>query len=99
MQRVVDAHHDVRRRDQLAEAFGRERRDLGERLARDQLRRELAGDRDRDLDRLGFEPRLDRREAARQRCERLARSARARRRCGARRPSVPSLSAAAKPSR
>ena len=36
VQRVVDAHHDMRRRDQLPEAFGGERRDLGERLARDQ---------------------------------------------------------------
>ena len=36
-----------------AEGFGGERGNLGERLARDQLGRELAGDRDRDFHRFG----------------------------------------------
>ena len=48
----------MRRGDELLEAIGGERGDLGERLARDQLGRELAGDRDGKLDRLGLEPRL-----------------------------------------
>ena len=64
LQSVVDAHDHVRRRHQVPEAIGGERGELGERLARDQLGRELAGDRDRHLDRLGLEPRLDRGEAA-----------------------------------
>ena len=69
--RLRDAHDDVRRRDQLAEARRRERLDLGERLGGDQLRRELARDRDRDLDGFGFEPRLDRLQALRQRRDAL----------------------------
>ena len=71
-QRVVDAHHDVRRGVEMLEAFGGERGDLGERLAQHELGRKLAGDRDRKLDRLGFEPLLDRREPARQPIERVA---------------------------
>ena len=69
--RLRDAHHDVRRRDQLAEAGARQRLDLGERLGGDQLGRKLARDRDRDLDGLGFEPRLDRLQALRQRRDAL----------------------------
>jgi len=42
----TDAHHDVRRADQMMEALGGERGNLGERLARDQLRRQFGGDRD-----------------------------------------------------
>ena len=42
-----DAHHQVRRLDQVLEAFGDERGNLGERLARDQRGRKLAGDGDR----------------------------------------------------
>ena len=86
VQRVVDAHDDVRRRGKLLEAFGGERRDLGERLARHELRRELARDRDRKLDGFGFEPLLDRRKAARQPIERVADLLEAPPRCGARRP-------------
>ena len=41
---------------ELAEAFGRQRRDLGERLAQYQLGRELAGDRGCELDGFGLEP-------------------------------------------
>ncbi len=62
----------MRRGGELLEAFGGERRDLGERLARDQLGRKLAGDRDRKLDGFGFEPALDRDKAARQPVERVA---------------------------
>ena len=69
---VVDAHHDVRRGDELLEAIGGERGDLGERLARDQLGRQLAGDRGRDLDRFGLEAAFDRGEALRQPAERVA---------------------------
>ena len=47
VQRIVDAHNDVRRMRKLLEAFGRERGDLGERLAPDQFRRKLACDRAR----------------------------------------------------
>ena len=55
------------------EAFGGERGDLGERLARDQLRRELGRDRDRHLDGFGFEPTFDRRAGpARELLERVA---------------------------
>ena len=46
--------------DQLAETIARQRRNFGERLVRDQRRRELPRDRHRDFDRLAFEPRLDR---------------------------------------
>ena len=72
MQRVVDAHDDMRRGGELPEAFGGERGDLGERLAQHQLGRELAGDRDRELDGFGFEPLLDRGKPARQAVERVA---------------------------
>ena len=60
IERIVDAHGDMRRGDQIAEAAAGQRRNFGERLALDQGRRELAGDRDRDLDGFAFEPRLDR---------------------------------------
>ena len=62
----------MRRGGELLEAFGGERRDLGERLARDELRRELAGDRGGELDGFGLEPLLDRGEPARQAVERVA---------------------------
>jgi hypothetical protein len=52
----------VRRRDKLAEAAAGERGNLGERLALDQSRRQLAGNGNGDLDGLAFEPRFDRRE-------------------------------------
>ena len=100
VQRVVDAHHHVRRGGELAEAFGGERRDLGERLARDQLGRELAA-------RPRPRPRPPRfragastvGEAAASGVERVA-DLLERRRDAARRPRrVPAVSAAAKPSR
>ena len=62
---LVDANDDMRRGDELAEAPASERRYFGERLALDQARRELAGDRDRDFDRFAFEPRFDRFQGAR----------------------------------
>ena len=55
----ADTHDHVRRLHQMAEGFGGERGNLGEGLARDQLGRELAADRDRHFDRFGFQPRLD----------------------------------------
>src|SRR5215469_14943292 len=66
VQRAVDAHDEVGRRQELAETLVGERRDLGERLACDQLGRELPADRERDLDRLRLEPVLDRLEAGAQ---------------------------------
>src|ERR1700692_3055500 len=42
IERVVDPHRDMRRGDQLLEAFARQRRDFGEWFARDQRGRELA---------------------------------------------------------
>lgn len=59
---IVDAYGNMRRGDQLAETAARKRRNFSKRLALEQGRRELAGDRDRDrdLDGLAFEPRLDR---------------------------------------
>ena len=60
IERIMDPHHDVRRRNQLAEAIARQGGNLGKRLARDQRRRQFSGDRDRDFDGLAFEPRLDR---------------------------------------
>src|SRR5690242_10571492 len=59
IERVIDADDDVRRRDELAEAFARQRRDFGEGFERDQGGRELARHGDRHLDRLAFEPRFD----------------------------------------
>src|SRR5436190_3419539 len=56
---VVDANHQMRRRHQVREAVRDQRHDFGERFARDQLRAELAGHRNRDVDRLGLHPRLD----------------------------------------
>ena len=60
VQGVVDADHHVRGVGELLEAFGGERRDLGERLARDQVGCELAADRDGKLDGFGFQALLDR---------------------------------------
>jgi hypothetical protein len=62
----ADAHHHMRRRHQMAKAFGSERGNLGEGLARDEFGRELAGDRHRYLHRLGLQPRLDADERAMQ---------------------------------
>ena len=50
---------DVRRRGEMLEAFGGERRDLGEGLPRDQGRGKLARNSDGDFDGLRFKPRLD----------------------------------------
>jgi hypothetical protein len=55
---IVDPDDDVRRGHELAEAAGGG--NFGERLAFDQVRRKLAGHRDRDLDGFAFEPRFDR---------------------------------------
>src|SRR5580698_1946458 len=60
VERVVDAHGDMRRGHQFAEAIARQRRDFGERLARDQRRHELARHRHRDLNGFAFEPGFDR---------------------------------------
>src|SRR6266852_9422605 len=49
--RAVDPHDEMRRRDELAKAGVGQLRDLGERLSRDQRRRELAADRERDFHR------------------------------------------------
>ena len=62
----------MRRGDELLEAVGGERSDLCKRLAGDQFGRELAGDRGRDLDRLGFEAAFDGGEAADQPGEAVA---------------------------
>src|SRR5581483_2539742 len=67
--RVGDAHHDVRRGVEVAQAIGDEGRDLDERFALQQFRRKLARDRRRNLDRFDFELGLDRREALGQRAE------------------------------
>ncbi len=91
IERVMDPHDDMRRRPQLAEAVGRQRRNFGERLARDQGRRELARHRHRDLDGLAFEPGLDRRRAPDGPGRAPPRSAPWRRRCGARPRSQPRL--------
>src|SRR5580704_16629734 len=60
IERVVDAHSDVRRGYQLAEAIAGQRRDFGKRLARDQRRHGLARHRHGDLDGFAFEPGFDR---------------------------------------
>src|SRR6185312_10857320 len=65
VERGVDAHHEMRRRDQVREAFLDGARDLAERLGGDQLAAELARDRHGDLDRLGLHPRLDAGDARR----------------------------------
>jgi hypothetical protein len=70
MQPLVDPHHHVRRRHQVPKAVGGKRKDFGKRLARHQFGHKLLGDRHRDLDRLGLEPRLDRAEPAIERLER-----------------------------
>jgi hypothetical protein len=66
----VDADDDVRRAHQMPEAFGGERRDLGERLAPDELGGQLFRDRDRHLDRLRLHAALDRLHVAGQPFER-----------------------------
>src|SRR5438477_1011304 len=72
MQGVVDAHYDVRRRGEMLEAFGGERRDLGEGLAQNELGGKLARDCSRKLHGFGFEPAFDRGKAARQAIKRIA---------------------------
>ena len=57
---LVDPDDDVRRGHELAEAAAGKSGNFGKWLALDQARRELAGDRDRHLDRFAFEPRFDR---------------------------------------
>src|SRR5271157_4535172 len=57
---IVDAYGNMRRGDQLAETAARKRRNFRKRLALEQGRRELAGNRDRDLDGFAFKPCLDR---------------------------------------
>ena len=62
---VVDADHEMRRRDEMGEAVLHQARDLAERLGRDQFRTQLAGDRDRDVDSLGFHTAFDVRQPRR----------------------------------
>jgi hypothetical protein len=64
VQRVVDAHHDVRRGGQLPEALGGERGDLAERLALQKLRHELSGNRHGKLNGLRLDALLGRDDAA-----------------------------------
>src|SRR4029079_17691997 len=54
-----NAHGDKRRGHQMVKAFGRQRRNFGERLAGDQRRRQLGGHRDRHLDGFRFKTCLD----------------------------------------
>src|SRR5882724_5324953 len=56
---VVDADHEVRRRDQMRKAIAHQPRDFAERLGGDQLAAQLARDGDRDVDGLGLHSRLD----------------------------------------
>src|SRR3979490_599819 len=56
---VVDADHEVRRRDQMREALAHQCRDFAERLGGDEFAAQLARDGDRDVDGLGLHPRLD----------------------------------------
>src|SRR5215510_362300 len=49
-----NTHGDERGGHQMMKTFGRERRNFSERLARDERRRELGGDRDRHLDGFSF---------------------------------------------
>ncbi len=61
---IVDADHEMRRRDQMREAVADQRDDLAERLAGDQFAAQLARHRHRDVDRFGLHPGFDAGEAA-----------------------------------
>ena len=60
----ADAHLHVRGADQMTETLGGKRVDLGQRLVRDQFRRQPGRHRHRHLDRLDLQPRLDTLERA-----------------------------------
>src|SRR5579883_108767 len=62
VERVIDAHDDMRRGDELVKALARQRGNFGERLACDQGRCKFPRHRNCDLDCLAFKPLLDRGE-------------------------------------
>src|SRR6185437_11048909 len=59
VERLVDPHHQMRRRDEVRETIADEAGDGAERLGGDQFAAQLARRRDRDVDGLGFHAGLD----------------------------------------